>query len=72
MVQWLTIHLPVWPKQDQSLPGWGTNVPHVVGQRIPGAATSEPGTTGAGAPQEEKPLCYVRRPCATTKTQFGN
>lgn len=72
MVQWLTIHLPIRGKLVQSLPGWGTKVSHAVGQQSPGAATTEPRASGAGASQQEKPSHRVRRPCATTKTQCGN
>ena len=45
-----------------SIPGWGTKIPHAVGQLSPHAATTETKHFRARAPQLEKPGCRNEEP----------
>ena len=38
-----------------SIPGWGTKIPHAMGQLSPHTATTEPTLSGARTPQLESP-----------------
>ena len=53
-----------------SIPGWGTKIPHAVGQLSPRATTTEPARAGAHLPQlERSPVTATQSPMhAATKT----
>ena len=80
IVQWLRIHLPVQGMWVWSLPGWGTKIPHAVGQLSPHTTTTELACSRAGAPQLESLYASTteptrsgartpqwKTPCAATK-----
>ena len=45
-----------------SIPGLGTKIPHVSGQRSLQAATAEPMNSGDHAPLPEEPVCFNKDP----------
>ena len=47
-----------------SIPGWRTKIPHAMGQLSPHAATTEPMSSGARAPQLQSPHTLE---CTTTR-----
>ena len=62
-------NLPSSAGDAGSIPGWGTEIPHAVGQLSPHATTRVPVLKLLRLPAVESVLRNQRGPCAVTKTQ---
>ena len=60
-------NLPCNAGDSGSIPGWGTSIPHAMGQLSPQTAATEPTCSGAHEPRLEKAQAPRQRPRAKKK-----